>query len=120
MQKLRVALLAALALVFSTADLSAQVNATGTFSGQVTDPIGATVSNAQVKVTDQETGIVPTKQTGTDGYFKEPLLKPGPYSIEVSIAGFTTAVRRDVVLQIQQVIQEDFKLQVGNMQQEVT
>src|SRR3982750_37031 len=120
MQKLRVALLATLALIFSTADLSAQVNATGTFSGQVTDPTGAAVSNAQVKVTDQETGIVTTKQTGTDGYFTVPLLKPGTYSIEVSIAGFTTAVRRDVVLQIQQVIQEDFKLQVGNMQQEVT
>src|SRR3954471_14751857 len=120
MQKLRVALLATLALIFSTADLSAQVNATGTFSGQVTDPTGAAVSNAQVKVTHQETGIVTTKQTGTDGYFTVPLLKPGTYSIEVSTAGFTTAVRRDVVLQIQQVIQEDFKLQVGNMQQEVT
>src|SRR3954453_4167791 len=120
MQKLRVALLATLALIFSTADLSSQVNATGTFSGQVTDPTGAAVSNAQGKVTHQETGIVTTKQTGPDGYFTVPLLKPGTYSIEVSTAGFTTAVRRDVVLQIQQVIQEDFKLQVGNMQQEVT
>src|SRR5438309_38331 len=120
MKTFRLAVLAAVALIYSTANLSAQVNATGTFSGQVTDPTGAAVANANVKVTDQGTGIVTTKQTATDGYFTVPLLKPGTYSIEVSTAGFTTAVRRDVVLQIQQVIQEDFKLQVGNMQQEVT
>ncbi len=55
-----------------------------------------------------------------DGYFTVPLLKPGTYSIEVSASGFSTAVRKDVTLQIQQVIQEDFTLQVGNMQQQVT
>src|SRR5437868_958831 len=120
MQILRAASFAALALFYSTGFVFGQVNATGTFSGQVTDPTGAAVPNAAVKVTEQQTGIVTSKQTASDGYFAVPLLKPGVYSIEVSASGFSTAVRKDVTLQIQQVIQEDFTLQVGNMQQQVT
>src|SRR6476661_5217708 len=124
MQKVRFALWVApsvvCALFCSTGSLRAQVNATGTFSGQVTDPSGAAISSAEVKVTDEGTAIVTTKQTAQNGYYTVPLLKPGSYSIEVSAAGFSTAVRRDVGLQIQQVVQQDFKLQVGNMQQEVT
>jgi hypothetical protein len=124
MQKVRfapwVAPCVACALFCSTGSLRAQVNATGTFSGQVTDPSGAAISSAEVKVTDEGTAIVTTKQTAQNGYYTVPLLKPGSYSIEVSAAGFSTAVRRDVGLQIQQVVQQDFKLQVGNIQQEVT
>jgi hypothetical protein len=97
----------------------AQVNATGTFSGQVTDPSGAAVANAQVRVTEQETGVTVTKTTSSDGYFTVPLLKPGTYSVEVSAPGFNTERRKDIVLQIQQVVQEDFKLQVGDVRQEV-
>src|SRR4051812_4852110 len=120
MQMFRAALLAAVVVCSPAALLLGQVNATGTFSGQVTDPTGAAVPNAAVKVTDQQTGIVASKQTASDGYFTVPLLKPGVYSIEVSASGFSTAVRKDVTLQIQQVVQEDFALQVGNIQQQVT
>ena len=120
MQRAQTALCIALSVFCSAANLSAQVNATGTFSGLVTDATGAAISGAQVKVTDQGTGIVTTKQTAQDGYYTAPLLKPGVYSIEVAATGFATAVRKDIGLQIQQVVQADFKLQVGNMQQEVT
>ena len=120
MQTLRSALIAAITVIFSAAPLFSQVNATGTFSGQVTDASGAAVPNATVKVTEQRTGIVSSKQTASDGYFTVALLKPGVYSIEVSSPGFSTAVRKDVALQIQQVVQEDFTLQVGNIEQQVT
>jgi len=120
MQTLRAALLAGLILLCSAALSFGQVNATGTFSGQVKDATGAAIPNAAVKVTEQQTGIVTSKQSASDGYFTVPLLKPGIYSIEVSASGFSSAVRKDVALQIQQVIQEDFTLQVGNMQQQVT
>ena len=63
--------------------LFGQVNATGAFSGQVTDAAGAAVPNAQVKITDQETGVSITRNTAGDGYYTVPLLKPGVYSIEV-------------------------------------
>ena len=120
MQKIQTALCIALSLFCSAVQVRAQVNATGTFSGLVTDPTGAAIGGAEVKVTNQGTGIVTTKQTAQDGYYTVPLLKPGVYTIEVGATGFASAIRKDVGLQIQQVVQGDFKLQVGNMQQEVT
>ncbi len=109
-----------LASLFSLTRLNAQVNATATFSGQVTDPSGATVANATIKVTDQSTGIVVTRQTGGDGFYTIPLLKPGTYTIEVAAPGFAPITRKNITLQIQQVVQEDFKLAVGGTEQQVT
>ena len=119
-QRFRAALLSACILLLATNRLPAQVNATGTLSGQVTDASGAAVAGANVKVTEQETGIVTAKQTAQNGYYTVPLLKPGTYSLEITAPGFTAAVRRDIVLQILQTVQQDFTLQVGDMQQQVT
>ncbi len=124
MKNSRTALCAALALVMMSLPfvprLAAQANATATFSGQITDQTGAVVGGATIKVTDQQTGIVVTRKTSADGNYTVPLLKPGTYSIEVSATGFATMVRKDITLQIQQVAQEDFKMQVGAVEQQVT
>src|SRR6266436_532217 len=109
----------AAALLLAT-NLSAQVNATGTFSGQVTDAAGAAVPNAQVKITGQATGVTVTRPTSGDGYYTVPLLQPGVYSIEVTTAGFGTEIAKNLTVQINQIVQQDFKLQVGGLQQEVT
>jgi hypothetical protein len=98
--------------------LSAQVDATGTVSGQVTDPADAAFANAQVAVVEQQTGVSVTKTTNAQGYYAVPLLKPGIYSIQVSAPGFVTVTRTNLVLQIQQTIRLDFKLQIGGVQQE--
>src|SRR5579863_9155849 len=92
----------AVCLVCFAASLDAQVNATGTLSGQITDPVGNAVVNARVRLIDQEAGIANTKFTATDGYYVFPLVKPGMYSIDVSATGFDVTARRDLVLQIQE------------------
>jgi hypothetical protein len=120
----RAAWCAALALTllsdFSLPRLAAQVNATATFTGQVTDQSGAAIVGATVKITSQDTGIVITRQTTGDGNYTVPLLKAGTYSIEVTAAGFAPNTRKNITLQIQQVGQEDFKLTVGGVDQQVT
>src|SRR5260370_3783837 len=103
------------AALLLAANLSAQVNATGTFSGQVTDAAGAAVPNAQVKITEQDTGVAVTRPTSGDGYYTVPLLKPGVYSIEVTAPGFSTGVPKSLPIHIQQVVHQDFKLQVGGV-----
>src|ERR1700691_2792503 len=105
---------------FSLPRLAAQVNATATFTGQVTDQSGAAIVGATVKITSQETGVVVTRQTSGDGNYTVPLLKAGTYSIEVSASGFAPNTRKNITLQIQQVGQEDFKLTVGGVDQQVT
>jgi len=120
----RAALCAALALTlasnFSLPRLAAQVNATATFTGQVTDQSGAAIIGATVKITSEETGIVITRQTSGDGIYTVPLLKAGTYTIEVRASGFAPNTRKNITLQIQQVGQEDFKLTVGGVDQQVT
>ena len=103
-----------------TFPVSAQVNATGTFSGQVTDPTGAAFANAKVEIVEQQTGNSITKLTNTQGYYSVQLLKPGTYSIQVSAPGFALMITKNLVLQIQQTIRQDFRLQVGHVGQEVT
>jgi outer membrane receptor protein involved in Fe transport len=102
------------------AALDGQVNATGSFSGLITDPAGKAVAHARIQLTDQQTGISSTRFSGGEGYYVFPLVKPGVYSIEVSAPEFAVVNRRDLILQIQEVIQQDFQLEVAGAQQEVT
>jgi hypothetical protein len=111
---------AAIVTLFSIASLRAQVNATATISGHVTDASGAALPNAAVKITNQDTGVTVTEHTSGNGFYTAPLLPPGTYSITVTAQGFASALRRNLSLQIQQVLQQDFQLQVGTIQQEVT
>lgn len=112
--------LTVLAAALTAVSLHAQVNATGTISGHITDPSGAAVSKATVVVTNLQTGITAKKQTAADGYYTFPLLKPGSYSVHVEATGFAPETRKGLVLEIQQVMQEDFQLQLGSVQQQVT
>lgn len=113
--------LAALCISFlSLLRLDGQVNATGTFSGEVTDSTGAAIANAQVEAVAQNTNLVTTTPTGQSGIYTIPLLKPGQYSIRVSAPGFKTEIRKDLPLQIQQVSEQDFRLEVGQIQQEIS
>jgi hypothetical protein len=97
-----------------------QVQATGTITGQVTDSSGAAMANVQVIITEQQTGVATPTVTNASGFYSVPLLKPGVYSIRVTAPGFKTDERSNLVLQVAQVLQQDYKLQVGNLQQKVT
>src|SRR5579859_343596 len=105
--------------LMSASPMWAQVNATGTISGQVTDPGGAAVPNATVKVTMEATGASETRTSGADGYYSASFLKPGVYTVEVSAPGFSTTVAKGLNVDIQFVLQQNFKLQVGAIQQQV-
>ncbi len=66
----------------------AQSGNTGAISGVVTDPAGAVVPDAQVKVVNVATGESRSAVSGAGGAYSVPLLPPGNYRVEVSKAGF--------------------------------
>jgi carboxypeptidase family protein/TonB-dependent receptor-like protein len=111
---------ALLFLLLVVLDLTAQVDVSGTLSGLVIDPTGAAYAGAAVTVTEQRTGLSVSRTTNSEGYYAVPLLKPGIYSIQVRAPGFVTLMRKSIVLQIQQTVRQDFQLQIGTVQQEVT
>jgi hypothetical protein len=73
-----------LALCFSVA---AQ-ETTGTIVGTVADPAGAVVPNADVTLTNTQTGEERKVQTNESGYYVLPQVQPGLYDLSVRMQGF--------------------------------
>lgn len=109
-----------LLMVAVQAPLFAQVQATGTIAGHVTDSTGAALARAKVRITEQDTGVSNGTVTNGTGYYSVPLLKPGTYSVSVTASGFKTSIHANLTLQVAQVLEEDFQLQIGNVSQQVT
>src|SRR6266481_5502545 len=69
---------------------------TGTLRGQVFDPTGAAVPNAQVTATNQETGVSVKITTTSAGTYSFPSLIPGLYKVSVEAKGFKNFVATDI------------------------
>src|SRR5687768_7682420 len=70
---------------------------TGNLTGTVTDPNGAVVPGAAVKVTNTATNISRESTTDSDGNFAFQTLQPGRYRVEVSATNFAAySVEADV------------------------
>jgi len=81
-------------LVFICAAGIASAQSTINYSsvgGRVTDPSGAIVQGAQVTARQNETNLTSTGTTDTEGRFRFPYLRLGPYEIKVHQTGFTDA-----------------------------
>jgi hypothetical protein len=92
------ALLVAFFCLFVSSFLFGQ--ATGSFSGTVSDKGGAVVSGATVKATSQGTGISREAKTDDSGHYLIPLLPVAFYTIRVESPGFGVAEQKDVRLQV--------------------
>ena len=95
------------------ASLAIAQRTTGALGGQVLDPQGATVPNAKISVTAQETGVVASTVTSSAGTWSVPSLIPGKYSLSIQAEGFRTFVRKDVVVFADRENTADAQLQIG-------
>ncbi|HXY38656.1 MAG TPA: carboxypeptidase-like regulatory domain-containing protein, partial [Vicinamibacteria bacterium] len=93
---------------------------TASIRGTVTDNTGAVVPGATVKLTNQGTGVAREVVTNTAGNYSFADLQVGTYSVEVALQGFKTTVRRDVVVNVADVRDEDFKLETGALTETVS
>src|SRR5271168_2069367 len=84
--------------------------ASGSFSGTVSDKAGAVVSAATVKVTSQGTGISRVATTDDSGHYLIPLLPVAFYTIRVESPGFQASEQKDVRLQVDEHREIDFTL----------
>jgi hypothetical protein len=87
-----------------------QGQATGSFSGTVSDNSGAVVAGAKVTVTAQATNASRDAVSDDTGHFLVPLLGVGDYAIKVEATGFKAAEAKDIRLQIDEHRELDFKL----------
>jgi Carboxypeptidase regulatory-like domain len=98
--------------------LMAQVH--GSISGRIEDPSGSPVDGASVTVKSLETGATRLVTTNAEGEFSASPLPLGAQEVKVEKAGFKAAVRSGVSLQVGQNAVVNLRLEVGNIEQQVT
>ena len=111
--------LAVLLFSFALCDM-AHAQSTAALNGTVTDPAGAAVPNAQVLAKNQATGVDSSTQTDSAGAYLFPSLPIGIYRIEVTGAGFQTAVITDLRLDVATAATQNIQLKVGEVTEHVT
>jgi outer membrane receptor protein involved in Fe transport len=114
------------AVLFSVLGLGLMVHSpvssqvvTATLTGSITDPSGASVPNATVKVTEQSTSVVRSTTTSIDGVYNVPYLNPGIYRVEVDATGFKK-YSQNVTLNISTTARLDATLTPGSANETVT
>ena len=107
-----------LAALFSVCLTFAQ-QITGSVTGTVTDPGGAAVSGASVKLSNAGTGATESTTTDAAGNFRFLLLPLGNYSVQVSAPGFKSFVRAGIVVEVDRSIAVPVSLQIGQVSETV-
>jgi Carboxypeptidase regulatory-like domain/TonB dependent receptor len=107
----------AMLLVWCTAAHAQSV--TGQFNGHVYDPNGAVVPDATVSLEDTGTHITRTTKSNAEGLYQFPLVPPGTYTLTATQTGFQTSSSAGLKLDVNQVLTQDFKLEVGATSQTV-
>jgi hypothetical protein len=92
----------------------------GTISGAVTDATGAVIPGATVKIINVETSVTIALTTNGAGEYTASSLNPGTYRVEAGAKGFKSAVRTDIVLEVDANPKISFKLEVGSASETVT
>jgi hypothetical protein len=84
----------------------------GQLTGVVTDPTGAAIPNATIKVTNLGTSLVTEAQTGESGIYVARELPVGKYKVSVEASGFKTSTTT-AEINAGTILRADFRLQVG-------
>jgi len=112
--QLPLTLFAAAVLTSSMVPLAiAQEVAVAELDGHVTDPSGASINGATVKMTEIDKRIVHTATTDAAGVFRFPNLPIGGYELDVSAAGFKAYHQTGIVLQVASNIEVPVVMQIG-------
>ncbi|HZT36284.1 MAG TPA: carboxypeptidase-like regulatory domain-containing protein, partial [Bryobacteraceae bacterium] len=91
----------------------------GAIQGRVSDPSGGAIAGAEVRASNAATGLEITAHTNESGNYVLPYLLPGVYTIEAQAAGFKKAVREGIELRINDRVDVNLQLEVGQTSESV-
>lgn len=93
---------------------------TATVSGQVVDPSGLRITGAQVRLIDIDRDTTTSAATNPSGLYTFPSVRPGRYRMEVTFAGFKVVNVTGITVNVQDHLEQNFKLAVGSVSESVT
>lgn len=106
-------------VLLSAVPAAPQAVAGAQIEGVISDPTGAAVQNAQIKVTQTSTNLVRSTISGSDGSYVLSNLPLGPYVLLVSKADFRPYSQSGIELQVDSKVQVNVSLQVGGQTESV-
>jgi hypothetical protein len=109
----RISLAAIFSVLFMMTSLSYSQTTSGDLVGTVKDPTGATIPNAALTVTNEETGVVVSIKAESNGEFRAANLLPGKYDIEVKSPGFNPYALRGVAVELNKTSTTNVTLSIG-------
>ena len=93
---------------------------TGNIRGSVSDPTGAVVVNATVRLIDLDRETRSEVASGNGGFFGFADVRPGRYRMEVEKSGFKLVRLTGITVNVQDSLEQNFKLNVGSASETVT
>ena len=91
----------------------------GTILGRVSDPTGAVIAGAEVRATNVATGVPVAARSNEAGNYVLPYLMPGSYTVQCEMAGFKKFVREDVQIRVNDTVEVNIPLPVGDVAETV-
>ena len=111
---------AILALLVSLCAFQASAQFKSAIEGTVTDSSGGVVVDAQVTLTNVDTGISRTVPSNGEGIFRFPSLGPGRYKVTATKQGFATTTQENITLAAEEIRTVPLSLKPGATTEIVT
>src|SRR5581483_7904900 len=121
MKRLFLVLTVILAVCFLFVTFAVAQSSSGDIYGRVVDSNGDVVPNADVTLTNQQTGDTRVVKTGNLGDFIFATLQPGTYTVLIKAQGFKELEKRDLNLSASERLSAgELRLALGSVKEEVT
>jgi hypothetical protein len=92
----------------------------GVVLGRVVDPSGAVIPGVKVTATNVATNVAITVESNAQGNYTLPYLLPGTYKLTAEAAGFKAFSRPSIEVRINDRIQVDIPMEIGDITEQVT
>jgi hypothetical protein len=92
----------------------------GRVQGLVSDPSGAIIPGAAVVLKNDQTGVSINRETNSEGRYLFDYVDPGTYTLTIELAGFKTAIQKNIIVGQRGDVTVDMKLEIGNLNETVT
>ena len=117
---MRFAKLLSILIALSSACVALGQTETATISGLITDETGSVVPGAEVKLQSVERGMIGNAMTNNSGIYVFASVQPGQYQLTVKKNGFKQVDFLSLVVNVQDHIEQNFRLQLGSVSESVT
>src|SRR6266545_3734626 len=88
-------------------------------TGTVSDPSKSPIRGASVTATNFAIGLARSATTDANGAYRIPLLPPGVYEVKIELNGFSTQIKKDVMLTVGQILTLNFEMALGGPKEAV-